>query len=317
MRVRERNAKLSPYQLAVERAKSNDLKAVSTAWRDRGETEAFQRASPAEKERIIAETEEEVMVRRRRKGIDADTKILALNLQFSEDERSPGLSSGGLAGTGAGKGKSVPAMAPPGYQPFPTQPLPHLMGRGKKPAFPGAGPATSAGRASLSEDDAAGPVLERQDYPMMDRANAEFSAAIEDFKNLQAEGDRRSAEERLYIMTQLRLLRGDVTTLGQQLEQLMALLQQPAGRQEAAPLQQQHVSAQQQQQHASAQQHGPAQQQHASSVYGNHPSGPHTYPLPPIQGSSAHQSTHQPWRCYTTALSKFADNKFADDGDHY
>ncbi|KAI0111141.1 hypothetical protein GGR51DRAFT_569207 [Nemania sp. FL0031] len=124
IRVRERNAKLNPYRRAVERAKSNDLKAVSVAWKQRTDSESFQAASESEKKRILENVEKEIMDRRRRKKIDYASKVAALNETLGATEDQPAPRSGLVNNNTA---KSVPAMAPPGYMPFPTQPIPQFM----------------------------------------------------------------------------------------------------------------------------------------------------------------------------------------------
>ncbi|KAI1809699.1 hypothetical protein GGS20DRAFT_570760 [Poronia punctata] len=120
MRVRQRNANLTPYRAAVERARSNDLKAVSAAWRNRSETESFRSADEETKKKMLAETEKEVMDRRRRRGIDADSRIRHLNSRILPD------SSSSSAVVGTVDENTFPLMAPPGYKPFPAKPIPEL-----------------------------------------------------------------------------------------------------------------------------------------------------------------------------------------------
>ncbi|KAI0204049.1 hypothetical protein F4808DRAFT_367283 [Astrocystis sublimbata] len=157
MRVRQRNASLTPYQLAVERARGNDYKAVSTAWRERTNSESFQGSTPDVRRAILADVEKSVMERRRKKGIDANSKIFSLNqalwqAQQARIARAAGIfgTNGGAAGGNGGSnggnagdtqrqdaltrlGGDVEQNAPPGYVPFPTiEPIECLMDNGGK-----------------------------------------------------------------------------------------------------------------------------------------------------------------------------------------
>ncbi|KAK8005003.1 hypothetical protein PG990_011040 [Apiospora arundinis] len=75
IRARRRKARLSPYSKEVEQAKASDSKAVTRAWKQRIETDAYKMSSPNERKLVLEEVEKEVMDRRRSKGLDADTKI--------------------------------------------------------------------------------------------------------------------------------------------------------------------------------------------------------------------------------------------------
>ncbi|KAF2967039.1 hypothetical protein GQX73_g6547 [Xylaria multiplex] len=124
VRVRQRNAKLTPYRRDVERAKGNDLKAVSSAWKERVKSETYEAASEHMKKKILEEVEQQVMERRRLKGIDAGSKIAALNLKYKPDHPVTVPNPGPAANKRA---IPLPKLAPPGYVPFPTPMIPELM----------------------------------------------------------------------------------------------------------------------------------------------------------------------------------------------
>lgn len=151
VRVRRRNANLSPYRRAVERARSNDQKAVAAAWKDRVTTETYKSASERRKAQILDEVQKEVMDRRRRKKIDAESKISDLNVQYggnggggsggdsNENTADEGFVGESVLAARAATASSepttrpVPRMAPPGYAPYPkVQPISELMNPAKK-----------------------------------------------------------------------------------------------------------------------------------------------------------------------------------------
>ncbi|KAI1127236.1 hypothetical protein F5Y10DRAFT_293039 [Nemania abortiva] len=223
IRVRERNAKLTPYRLAVERAKSNDLKAVSTAWKERVNSETFQAASEPKKQKILEEVEKEVMDRRRRKGIDAESKIAALNQTIDPGQNQPAPRSGIIASNTT---RSLPAMAPPGYVPFPTQRIAHLMEIPKNTPSPAAVPTTPVSSSTTrAEDNIAQPSTESlikddttHSSPVSGHFNTEVGNAIEDLKKLHE-------EEKTRHEAQIRELQGALESVKDQLQQLAALLQ--------------------------------------------------------------------------------------------
>ncbi|KAI8631602.1 hypothetical protein F5Y19DRAFT_399759 [Xylariaceae sp. FL1651] len=131
MRVRARNARLTPYQRGVEAAKANDLKAVSLAWKERIDTETYQMSSESRRKLILEEVEKKVMERRRQKKIDADSKIHALNQAMCPNDANPAPRTGIIPRAA----QPVPHMAPPGYIHFPAQPIPELMKVNKPPLF--------------------------------------------------------------------------------------------------------------------------------------------------------------------------------------
>ncbi|KAI0521672.1 hypothetical protein F5B22DRAFT_546376 [Xylaria bambusicola] len=88
VRARRRLSNLPPYQLAVERARQNDTKAVQAPWKKLAESKSFQAASQTDKEKIMEEVKKEVMDRRRGKKQDAESKIAALNQQYSIEENN-------------------------------------------------------------------------------------------------------------------------------------------------------------------------------------------------------------------------------------
>ncbi|KAI1419761.1 hypothetical protein F5Y12DRAFT_720359 [Xylaria sp. FL1777] len=142
VRVRQRTARLTPYQLSVERARSNDLKAISAAWKDRVKSENLQQFSEIKNRKIFEEVKSDVMDRRRRKKIDADSKIFALNQQLEPDENVSGPHSGFVPNNAAGR--FIPQTARPGYVDFPTRIIPEFMVAPKETAPSYVNPATPA-----------------------------------------------------------------------------------------------------------------------------------------------------------------------------
>ncbi|KAI1189196.1 hypothetical protein F5B17DRAFT_392302 [Nemania serpens] len=179
--------------LAVDHARSNDLKAVSTAWRNRVETESFQAASEVEKQRILEDVEREVMERRRAQGIDMDSKVAALNRSLGLGEGvganvlSSGSGGGGWGangygyGSGSGSGPgSVPTMARPGYVAFPTAPIANFT-KTPQVASPVLEEESRSSPATLRAGDDF-PRLQQSSSPGLSaitQPNHEFSAAIE------------------------------------------------------------------------------------------------------------------------------------------
>ncbi|KAI0405492.1 hypothetical protein F4802DRAFT_597050 [Xylaria palmicola] len=130
VRARLRLASLPPYRLAVERARSNDMKAVSCAWKERTKTESFMAASKSRKKRILEQVERQIMDRRRRKKIDYDSKVYALNKKYLANGFRPAESPSSMTNDA---GESASDLAPPGYLAFPTaQPIAELMEIPKK-----------------------------------------------------------------------------------------------------------------------------------------------------------------------------------------
>ncbi|KAI1391744.1 uncharacterized protein F4822DRAFT_104431 [Hypoxylon trugodes] len=74
-RARIRKAGLSEYQRQLEQAKASDSKAVTRAWKIRAETNAFKVATKDQQEAVLESVEQEVLERRRQKGLDAGTKM--------------------------------------------------------------------------------------------------------------------------------------------------------------------------------------------------------------------------------------------------
>lgn len=210
LRVRARNAKLSPYRRAVERARSNDLKAVSKAWKEQIGDEAFAAASTSAKKKILEEVEREVMERRRRKGIDADSRVVALNQRVRPDESVPAPRAGVLGGGGDGEGDEMPVMARPGYVAFPTPPIPDLMVvpetaspgiedvAGALPVAVPAVPAVPARddvlRSSLATLHAEDDTPRAAQSSSSSHSHHELNAAIEELKK-QLEKERRRHED--------------------------------------------------------------------------------------------------------------------------
>ncbi|KAI1350575.1 hypothetical protein F5Y01DRAFT_326002 [Xylaria sp. FL0043] len=217
MRVRARNAKLSPYQLEVERARANDQKAVVSAWNYRTDNESFREAPEAERKKILDEIEMKVMERRRRKGIDASSKIAELNKQygFAEGAQPP---PDGVNGGESGGDAAVPATARPGYTAAATQPIPALMAQPRKKAQPQVTRSSAAGASASAST---------QTVPAVENQNKQLEARIEDLKaRYEAEHDQnkeeqdRNKQEIKRLKTQIRELQGYVENIVQQVAAL-------------------------------------------------------------------------------------------------
>ncbi|KAK8068391.1 hypothetical protein PG996_007503 [Apiospora saccharicola] len=89
IRARRRKARLSPFSKEVEQAKASDSKAVTRAWKQRVETDTYKMSSEDERKSILENVENEVMDRRRQKGLDADTKIGRFMHRIQNNGHSP------------------------------------------------------------------------------------------------------------------------------------------------------------------------------------------------------------------------------------
>jgi hypothetical protein len=105
------------------------MKAVGAAWKDRSMTETFRGATAAGKKRILEAVEKEVMEKRSRKKIDANSKIKALNQRIQPGSDAVYPASTNIASNLA----PIPPMAPPGYVPFPAAPIEGLMRTSRRP----------------------------------------------------------------------------------------------------------------------------------------------------------------------------------------
>ncbi|RWA04028.1 hypothetical protein EKO27_g11075 [Xylaria grammica] len=229
LRVRQRNARLTPYRRDVERARSNDLKAVSGAWKERMKTETFQAAPASQKKKILDNLEKEVMDRRRRKKIDAASKIFSLNQKYRPDEAALTPRSGHVSNTAA---KSVSRMAPPGYIPYPTQPIPDLMEMPKNEASPPASLTTVApapgpvpvAAGSYAGDETVQSTSETPAPSVTSPRSSEASAAIEDLQK-QREAEKRCREEdKKHYEKELLEIRGMVEGVFGQLQHITTFI---------------------------------------------------------------------------------------------
>ncbi|KAK8023706.1 hypothetical protein PG993_011772 [Apiospora rasikravindrae] len=91
IRARRRKARLSPYSKEVEQAKASDSKAVTRAWKQRVETDAWKMSSSDERKIILETVEKEVMDRRdrRQKGLDSESKIGRFMHRMHSNGHSP------------------------------------------------------------------------------------------------------------------------------------------------------------------------------------------------------------------------------------
>ncbi|KAI0909243.1 hypothetical protein F4824DRAFT_461116 [Ustulina deusta] len=225
LRVRQRNAKLTPYRRAVERAKSNDLKAVSTAWKARIKSESFQEVSESMKQTILEEIENDVMNRRRLKKIDADSKIAALNQQYLPGNTVPAPPSGVLANSAAAK--AVPPMAPPGYVPFPAQVIPDLMVASKDTPPQHTDPTTPASAVTRDEGRPVQPMSAAPADPMTSSHNPQIGAAIDRLEERFEAENRHFKEEFRRLDAGMQEIRGIMGTLMQQLDALIQARRMP------------------------------------------------------------------------------------------
>ncbi|KAI3317393.1 hypothetical protein HD806DRAFT_372408 [Xylariaceae sp. AK1471] len=232
IRVRQRNASLTPYRLAVERARSNDLKAVSTAWKERSNTETFQSASEVRKKKILEDVEKEVMDRRRRKKIDADSKIYALNQQIRPNDNTANPRSGIIPSNPG----PLPAMAPPGYVPFRAEPIPDLMKIPKQTVGPDP-EVVAASRSAIAnlEDEAPGTDLGSPSTVVNRCVSSEVTNAIADTgvncsvhtdvtDAITALKEQHEAERKRHD-EEMNDLKDVVQSMKNQMEQMTALLQ--------------------------------------------------------------------------------------------
>ncbi|KAI0808792.1 hypothetical protein GGR55DRAFT_185230 [Xylaria sp. FL0064] len=224
MRVRARNAKLPPYQLEIERAKANDQKAVVSAWKFHTNNESFREAPEAQRKKTLDEVERKVLERRRRRGIDANTKIAELNKEYgyAEDAQTPpeDVDEGGAQGDAA-----VPATARPGYTAVATQPIAALMAQPRKNAQPRVTRSSAAGTSASAST---------QTVPAVENRNMQLEAKIDDLKRrYEAERDQnkeeqdrikqeqdRNKQEIKGLKTQIRELQGYVENMVQQIAAL-------------------------------------------------------------------------------------------------
>ncbi|KAI1744708.1 hypothetical protein F4680DRAFT_233698 [Xylaria scruposa] len=245
IRVRERNASLSPYQLAVERAKSNDMKAVASAWKDRINTESYQASSEEARRKILEDVEKTVMDRRRRKKIDFSSKISKLNEELGVDggeavvprvDNEAASTSAAAAATTAGP---QPPMAPPGYIAFPIKPIHDLMDYTKKKSPSDAGASAQASSSSAPArkrncaavqpaSASASSVASASAHADAD-TNAKLKAAIEEL-NAQFEAEKmRHETDSIRQVAELQELRGVVDGLKLQLQHMSVLIQSIQG----------------------------------------------------------------------------------------
>ncbi|KAI0424737.1 hypothetical protein F5Y09DRAFT_323595 [Xylaria sp. FL1042] len=237
LRVRARNERLPPYRRAVERAKANDLKAVSAAWKWCTQTESFKEASPTRKREILEEEEKKIMERRRRSGIDADTKIAALNKQYGPGNEAKSSSSGVVSkDKSKGKGPVVPAMARPGYVAHPTQTIPDLMDTVREAPqprviqprvvqCPTAATATATVASMSASTSTVTPVEGKTTQsvpappanPVAGHHNSEVNAAIEDLKRQQEAEKLRYKESIEGLQSQINELHVLVRRLAEQI----------------------------------------------------------------------------------------------------
>ncbi|KAI0153032.1 hypothetical protein GGR57DRAFT_513284 [Xylariaceae sp. FL1272] len=78
-RVRVRNAGITPYQRAVEQARSADLKAVAEKWRFYANTDRYKDLDRKTRAQWLDDIEKDVLDARRKRGLDYDSKISQLN----------------------------------------------------------------------------------------------------------------------------------------------------------------------------------------------------------------------------------------------
>ncbi|KAI1279014.1 hypothetical protein F5Y07DRAFT_60325 [Xylaria sp. FL0933] len=215
MRVRARNAKLSEYQLEVERARANDQKSVVSAWNYRTNNESFREAPEAERKKILDEIEMKVMERRRLKGIDASSKIAELNKKhgFAEGAQPP---PDGVDGSGSGGDAAVPATARPGYTAAATQPIPALMAQPRKKAQPRVTQSSAAGTSASASTQTA---LEAKLEDLKTRYEAEQDRNKQE-QDRNKEEQARNKQEIKRLKTQIRELQGYVENMVQQVAAL-------------------------------------------------------------------------------------------------
>ncbi|KAJ8119317.1 hypothetical protein ONZ43_g3708 [Nemania bipapillata] len=140
VRVRQRNAKLTPIQLAVERAKANDSKAVNAAWKHCKATDAFLAASDEAKKNMLKQAQDEVMARRRNRGIDYDSRIAAITHGLASGENASSLPANLDVGN---MSNPQPVMAAHGYLQFHARPPTGFTGGHEEASFPALGPDNS------------------------------------------------------------------------------------------------------------------------------------------------------------------------------
>ncbi|CAJ2503357.1 Uu.00g107510.m01.CDS01 [Anthostomella pinea] len=107
IRARARNSRLSEYQRTVEQAKAADSKAVTRAWKARTDTETFKMANENKRNFILGDVEKDVMDRRRRQKIDANSKIARFMERYAVPPPQQGQQRAPIA-----------IMAPPGFSSF-------------------------------------------------------------------------------------------------------------------------------------------------------------------------------------------------------
>ncbi|TGJ79253.1 hypothetical protein E0Z10_g9514 [Xylaria hypoxylon] len=230
LRVRRRNATLTPYRREVERAKSNDLKAVSAAWKERVKTETYLAAPEHKKKKILEEVEKEVMDRRRRRKIDTDSKISFLNQKYKPDETVPAPRSGLVVNKVA---NPMPEMAPPGYVPFPTQLIPDLMAVPKNGPSLQSNPTTPASASASVEvvtqvqDNMVESTSEAPTNSVTSHRSPEVDSTIEILqKQLKAE-KRHYEEERRRHIGVIQEVRGIIEIMQVELQQIATSLDFP------------------------------------------------------------------------------------------
>ncbi|ETS81671.1 hypothetical protein PFICI_06673 [Pestalotiopsis fici W106-1] len=75
VRARARKAKLDPYTREMEQANASDTKAIARAWTIITNQQDYKDAPKEVREKMLQQAEKEVMERRRRRGLDKDSKI--------------------------------------------------------------------------------------------------------------------------------------------------------------------------------------------------------------------------------------------------
>ncbi|KAI0545574.1 hypothetical protein F4679DRAFT_457557 [Xylaria curta] len=231
IRVRERNASLSPYQLAVERAKSNDMKAVASAWKERIDSESFQASSEEARRMILENVEKAVMDRRRRKKIDASSKISKLNEELKASGGEVPRVENEAASTAATPAGPQPPMAPPGYIAFPTKPMHDLMDYTKKSSSSDAGGASAQASSSTAAqpESASGAHTNSDTIANLEATVEELMATIEELKTqLEAEKLRHETDS-IHQVAEMQELRGVVDGLKLQMQHLTILIQSIQG----------------------------------------------------------------------------------------
>ncbi|KAI1298097.1 hypothetical protein F5Y03DRAFT_275217 [Xylaria venustula] len=217
LRVRQRNARLTPYQRALEQAKANDHKAIAAAWKERANTESFQEASPDEKDRILKSIEKAILDRRRLKGIDAESKKAALDRGMRPGENNPALASG------AAHNNLTRTQEP-------TLPAPCPVMSDPMSATSQISPASQAAPASSSASTAVGnqtvqPASTSHASPVISEVHLETIAAIENLQEQLVAEKHRRREEIGRLLGELHEARNVMEDMRTQMQHMNTLLQ--------------------------------------------------------------------------------------------